>query len=373
MRKRRSLLVALVALACAGGGVSEGRQDREKRLLYVASPGIRNLLEWGGAGILVYDIDQGHQLLRRIPVSYMDAKDPDGKAPENVKGICASAKTRRLYVSTITRMACIDLLSEKLLWVKRYPEGCDRMSITPDGKKIYLPTFEKDDWHVVDAESGEVTATISPKSGAHNTVMALDGSKVFLAGLKSPLLRVVDTRTDHILREMPFSAAVRPFTVNGAGTRVYACVNELLGFEVGEVENGRFLHRVEVPGYKKGPVKRHGCPSHGVGLTPDEKELWVVDAFNKAVHVFDNTTLPPKYVQSIGSLIDDPGWVTFTLKGDFAYPSTGDVIDPRTKKIVARLKDEQGRDVQSEKLLEIDWAGDAPIRNGDQFGVGRVP
>jgi hypothetical protein len=374
MMNRRSVLVAVIAaVAGAGGPASEGRQEREKRLLYVASPGIRNYLEWGGAGILVYDIDRGHALVRRIPVSYMDDKDPEGKAPENVKGICASARTRRLYVSTITRMACLDLLTEKLLWVKRYPDGCDRMSITPDGRKIYLPTFEKDDWHVVDAETGEVTATISPKSGAHNTVMAPDGSKVFLAGLKSPNLRIVDTRTDHIVGEIPFGAAVRPFTVNGAGTRAYCCVNELLGFEVGDVASGKLLHRVDVPGFKKGPVKRHGCPSHGIGLTPDEKELWVVDAFNKAVHIFDATTMPPKYAQTVDSLIDDPGWVTFTLKGDFAYPSTGDVIDPKSRKIVARLKDEQGRDVQSEKLLEIDWAGGAPLRNGDQFGVGRVP
>lgn len=366
MRTPALLLLLLASAAPAAA------QEEEKRLLYIATPGIRNYLEWGGAGVLVYDIDQGHKLVRRIPVSYYDAKDPEGKAPENVKGICASAKTRRLYVSTLTRLGCIDLVTEKLLWVKRYPGGCDRMSITPDGKKIYLPTLEKDDWHVVDAESGEVTATISPKSGAHNTVMALDGSKVYLAGLKSPLLRVVDTKTDQIVREIPFSAPVRPFTVDAASARAYVNVNELLGFEVGDIAAGKFLHRVEVPGWSKGPVKRHGCPSHGVGLTPDEKEVWVVDGFNKAVHVFDNTSMPPKYVQTIAPLIDDPGWVTFTLKGDFAYPSTGDVIDPRTKKIAARLKDEQGHDVQSEKVIEIDWAGGVPVRNADQFGVGRA-
>ena len=38
-----------------------------------------------------------------------------------------------------------------------------------------------------------------------------------------------------------------------------------------------------------------------------------------------------------------PGWVTFTLRGDLAYPSTGDVIDVQTRKIVARLTDEEGR------------------------------
>ncbi|HZE97451.1 MAG TPA: hypothetical protein VE981_10530, partial [Planctomycetota bacterium] len=189
---------------------------------------------------------------------------------------------------------------------------------------------------------------------------------------KSPLLQVVDTRSEQIVKEIPFSAPVRPFTVNGAQTRAYVCVNELLGFEIGDPQTGTFLHRLQVPGFKKGPVKRHGCPSHGIGLTPDEKEVWVVDGFNKAVHIYDNMAMPPKYVQSITGLIDDPGWVTFTIAGDYAYPSTGEVIDPKTKKTLTHLKDEQGRDVQSEKLLEIDWAGAEPVRNGDQFGLGRV-
>jgi len=366
-----SLLLALLA-GCAGAPAPQDALPGEKRLLYVASPGIRNYLEWGGAGILVYDIDHGHSLVKRIPVSYDDEKDTPGKAPENVKGICASAKTRRLYVSTLTRLGCVDLVTEKLLWVKRYEGGCDRMSITPDGRKIYLPTLEKDDWHVVDAETGNVLTKISPKSGAHNTVMGLDGTKVYLAGLKSSSLRVVDTKTDQIIQEIPFSAAVRPFTVNGAQTLAYVNVNDLLGFEIGDPRTGKFLHRIEVPGFKKGPVKRHGCPSHGVGLTPDEKEVWVVDGFNKAVHIYDNTVLPPKYLQSIQNLIDDPGWVTFTLRGDYAYPSTGEVIDSRSKKTLTHLKDEQGHDVQSEKLLEIDWSGGEPVRNGDQFGLGRV-
>lgn len=347
------------------------RRDDERRYLYVAVPGIRNYLEWGGAGILVYDIDRGHRLVKRIAVSYFDSTDREGQAPENVKGICAHAAGHRLYVSTLTRMACVDLVSEKLLWVKKYPGGCDRMSITPDGRKIYLPTLERDDWHVVDAETGEILTRISPRSGAHNTVMSLDGSRVFLAGLKSPLLRVVDTKTDEIVREIPFSAPVRPLTVDAKAARVYVNVNELLGFEVADLSSGKMVHRVEIPGFKKGPVKRHGCPSHGIGLTPDEREIWVVDGFNKAVHVFDNTASPPRYVQTIGALIDDPGWVTFTLKGDFAYPSTGDVIDTETKKIASRLKDEQGRDVQSEKMIEVDWLGSAPVRAADQFGVGR--
>ncbi len=33
----------------------------------------------------------------------------------------------------------------------------------------------------------------------------------------------------------------------------------------------------------------HGCPSHGIALTPDESEIWVVDNINYGVLVYDNT------------------------------------------------------------------------------------
>src|SRR5690348_13247428 len=67
-------------------------KENERRLLYVAEPGIRNYLEYGGHGVLVFDIDHGHRFVRRIPFGGVDAH---GK-PLNVKGICASAVTQRL-------------------------------------------------------------------------------------------------------------------------------------------------------------------------------------------------------------------------------------------------------------------------------------
>jgi hypothetical protein len=133
-----------------------------------------------------------------------------------------------------------------------------------------------------------------------------------------------------------------------------------------------------VQGYEKGPTKRHGCPSHGVGLTPDEKELWLTDAHNSCLHIFDvrllarSATTAPNRIATI-NLRDQPGWVTFSIDGHYAYPSTGDVIEVATRKIVAGLSDEAGHDVQSEKMLEIDFKGGQPVRAGDQFGLGRSP
>ena len=309
-----------------------------------------------------------HKFVKRIPTAGLD----ENSKPLNVKGICANATTKRLYVSTIKTLQALDLITEKLIWEKSYDNGCDRMAISPDGKLLYVPSLENDHWHVVDGATGEVLAKIEPKSGAHNTIYGLDGKRAYLAGLKSPLLTVSDT-TSHMINKTvgPFSAGIRPFTVNGRQTICYVCVNELLGFEVGDLVSGRKLDRVEVPGFSKGAVKRHGCPSHGIGLTPNEKEIWVCDAFNQRLHVFDVTITPPKLVTSV-KLRDEPGWVTFSLDGKIAYPSTGDIIDVSSRTIVGGLVDETGKALQSEKMVEIQWRGPELLRTGDQFGVGRV-
>src|SRR3954467_11572340 len=179
-------------------------QSGTRRFLYVAVPGIRNYLEYGGHGVLVFDIDRGHAFVRRIPAAGLA---PDGK-PSNVKGIVASAPTRRLYVSTLEKLTCFDLLTDKILWEKSYEGGCDRMALSPDGKIMYLPSLEKDHWHVLNALSGDIIAKVVPKSGAHNTLYGLDGKHAYLAGLKSPLLRVTDTATHTISKEVgPFGSA----------------------------------------------------------------------------------------------------------------------------------------------------------------------
>jgi hypothetical protein len=147
-------------------------------------------------------------------------------------------------------------------------------------------------------------------------------------------------------------------------------VNGLLGFEVGDLHTGKMLHRVEVQGYKQGPVKRHGCPSHGIALTPDESELWLTDSANSRLHVFDATVMPPRQMTSI-PLRDQPGWITFSLDGRYAYPSTGEIIDTKTRKVVTKLTDERGRVVQGEKMVEAIYEGGRLVRAGDQFGIGR--
>ena len=359
-------VLAVLSIWFCGPDVARAA-EQDGRYLYVVCPGIRSYLEFGGAGILVFDIDNGHKFVKRIETPASREEKPD-----NIKGVCACAATQRLYFTTTKKLYCVDLASEKTLWEQSPPNGTDRMSITPDGKIIYVPSFEKDTWNVMEGATGELITSIETKSGAHNTVVSRDGLRMYMGGLKSPLVFVADTKTHQVVQQVgPFAASIRPFTVNGARTRTYVCVNDCLGFEIGDLNTNQKLHRVEVKGFERGPVKRHSCPSHGIGLTPDEKEVWVVDAFNQRVHVFDNTVEPPRQKESI-AVREQPGWVTFSLDGKLGYPSTGEVIDTATKKILTALADEMGREVHSEKMVEIQWRGGGVVAVGDQFGVGRV-
>ena len=77
---------------------------------------------------------------------------------------------------------------------------------------------------------GKVVTDIETKSGSHNTICGLDGSRAYLAGLKSPLLFVADTKTNKVIdtvgpiRQVVRGEAAAPrrylaiFTVDTDGT-----------------------------------------------------------------------------------------------------------------------------------------------------------
>ena len=99
--------------------IATSAESLHGRFLYVASPGIRNYLEYGGHGVLVFEIDGGHRFVKRIPIGGLDEDDN----PINIKGVCASAVTDRMYISTLRTMMCIDLTTDQLLWERTYDGG----------------------------------------------------------------------------------------------------------------------------------------------------------------------------------------------------------------------------------------------------------
>jgi len=336
-----------------------------KHYLYVAVPGIRDYLGYGGHGILVFDIDNNHRFVKRIATKGFH---PD-KTASNVKGVAVSIPLNSIYISTIESLQRIDLTTDKLVWEKTFEGGCDRMAISPDGKTMYLPSFEKSFWNVVDCATGELIKKIEVNKRAHNTIYGPSGDHVYLDDIASPWLYVADAKKHELVNKIgPFSNFIRPFTINGKETLVYATIDSLLGFEVGDLQTGKKLAHVEVEGWNAGPVRRHGNPSHGIGLTPDEKEIWLSDGHNMRVHVF-SAVMPYQQLTTL-PVRDMPGWINFSMDGHYAYPSSGEVIETKTRKTITALQDEFYNNVASEKMLEIVFANNKAVKAGDQFGIG---
>jgi DNA-binding beta-propeller fold protein YncE len=360
-------LMLMVLPSSLRAQLADRHEPLSGRYLFVAVPGIRDYLGYGGHGLLVFNMDHGHRLVKRIATGGFH---PNGK-PSNVKGIAVSVPLNSIYVSTVESLQRIDLGTGKIIWEKTYDGGCDRMAVSPDGKLMYLPSFEHDTWNVVDCKTGDVIKKITGFKRSHNTVYGLSGAHVYLDDIGSRWLTVADTRTHTIAGRIgPFGNFVRPFTVNGRETRAYVTVDSLLGFEVGDLRTGKKLARVVVEGWDTGPVRRHGDPSHGIGLSPDEKEVWLCDGHNMRLHVF-SAVKPYQQLTTI-PLQDMPGWITFSLDGKTAYPSSGEVIDVKTRKVLLTLHDEFNNRVASEKMMEVDMVNGKGARAGDQFGLGRI-
>ena len=368
MMKTLKILAVVVLILSSVAGTIKKDAPKNPKYLYVATPGIRDYLGYGGHGILVFDINNGHKFVKRIKTS---GYHPD-KTPSNVKGIAVSIPLNSIYVSTLESLQRIDLATDKIIWEKFIEGGCDRMSISPDGKTMYLPSLEKDIWNVVDCETGNVIKKLDGFKRAHNTLYGRSGNAVYLADIGNPWVYVASTKENEVTKKVgPFSNFVRPFTVNAKESKVFATVDGLLGFEVGDLNTGEKLAQVVVEGWETGHVRRHGNPSHGIGLTPDEKEIWLCDGHNMRMHVFSST--PPYQQLTTIPLQDMPGWITFSLDGKYAYPSSGEVIDVKTRKVLTVLQDEFYNNVASEKMVEIHFDGNKAIKAGDQFGIGRAP
>ncbi len=355
----RICALALMMLALA---VTVGAQQT-RRFLYVAVPGAGNETEYRGVGILVFDIDNAHAFVKRIPTWPVRA----GQQPELVRGIAASASSKRFFISTVKRLAAFDLVTDKIVWEKTYDGTCcDRLALSPDGATIYAPAYGAPKWYVIDAASGALQATIDTIGWPRQAIFSHDGARVFLSAWESPVLSVIDTKTRTLAREVgPFTNYVCPFTINSKASQVFANVDGLIGFEVGDLQTGLILDRVVVEGYQMDLAEKFECPSHGIRLTHDERELWVADGVDNRIHVFDATTYPPVASTSV-EVRAQPRWITFGVDGRYAYPSSGDVIDRESRKVVATLEDERRSFVHSERMLEIQFAGRNPVKVGIQ-------
>jgi YVTN family beta-propeller protein len=214
----------------------------------------------------------------------------------------------------------------------------NQLACTPDGKIAYVPCDDAS-WWVIDTVKGEVIKKIPTGGRPHNTLCSLDGRFMYLGPKGSYHVLIADTTTHKLVGEIKLSDAPRPIALSRDGKRLYANVDTLLGFEVADLESRRVIHRVEaeVPA----ELLRTASRSHGIGLRPGEKELWMCDVFHDRTYVFDLTTEPPKQIATI-TMKGGGYWLCFSPDGKRCYISEriGDsvaVIDTATKEVTARI------------------------------------
>src|SRR5581483_343505 len=142
----------------------------------------------------------------------------------------------------------------------------------------YLPTSEDDPSSpyelVVDGLTGGVRDRIALAPRSHDTVVSLDGGRVFME-TKSPTgtISVASTATDHVVTTISgycCGGVLGPFSVNGRGTLIVNDVVGFDGFEVADVTAGHVIASVALDGQR-------GSPGHGIAFTPDERQVWVND------------------------------------------------------------------------------------------------
>jgi len=374
------VVVAAVAAGVALARPHAQRADVSPAQLTAASQVTRHFEYVLNAGkIYIYSIDQANKLVHTVSVPEI-AGDPTG--------VVACPTTGRLYVSFGGEggssgngsMIALDLKREKVLWRRDYSSGVDSMAITPNGKTIYMPAGESSGdgtWSVIDATSGKVVGAVHGPKGAHNTIMSPDGKYVYLGGVDEPYLYVASTATNQIVRKIgPLHGpgAGRPFTINGSQTLAFNTASSYLGFQVSSIASGKVLYTVPVPGFTWNPQTFGRTPDHGISLSPNERELYLIDTPNGYVHAFDVSGLPraaPHDVADIKLVHAPPndGWLQHSRAGRYVYVGrSGDVIDTTSHTIVAYLPPLEN----TADFLEIDWRHGRPVASTNRYGVGYV-
>ncbi len=344
-----------------------------RHLLYVALPGsLERPFDPQGGGIVVLNADQNYAFVKRIHVWDYAAS----LGPEPIGGVAANPATNMMYVAAAGRLGAIDLATDKLVWSTTLGgHCCERPSVTADGKTIVVGSEYQDYWLKVDARTGKLEAIIHTPgtNGAHNMNLSPDGKLAFLSAI-GPQLSIADVATAKVIRTITFPDNIRVQVLNKDASKIYVNQDNFLGYMIADTHTGKILKSVEVnsvnwrAAWNKSPRVRppHGCPSHGIALTQDGKEVWLADGIFNKIHVFSNTDNPKEI-----ATIDTPDgvyWLTPSVDGKLFYASSGDVIDVATHKVIGTQKDEYGDVMGSEKELELAFSGGHLQRASNQFG-----
>jgi YVTN family beta-propeller protein len=272
-------------------------------------------------------------------------------------GAAASPDGRWLYFSSEAEQTLHVVDAKTLQATKKIPLSGrpNNISISRDGRRVYVGIVSAPGAvDVIDTASVEKVKSIPTKGGIHNVYVTPDGQHVVAGSIAGRLMTVIDAKTEEPVWTL-FEEGVRPmaFETNpdGSTKRIFVQISNLHGFAIVDFAARKEVGRVTLPNdipeekVDKGPF--NASPSHGLGVAPDGRTLWVTSRPNARVYVY---SLPDLKLLGFEELGGRPDWVTFTPDSKTAYIST-----ENTDSTIAI-------DVASRKKVATIAVGDAPKR-----------
>jgi hypothetical protein len=166
----------------------------------------------------------------------------------------------------------------------------------------------------------------------------------------------LDLRTGQLRRGglVPFPTGILTAVDERHGV-MYVTRPGFLGFRVLDLRTATWLFNVTFTGFTWNPRFGPNPPSHGLSLAPDGRELWVLDAPNSRVHVFDVSGLPQRRPRQVADIrLSKPlsgnenpcsmdceriGSLQHSADGRYVYVGdAGDVIDAARREVLVNLE-----------------------------------
>jgi YVTN family beta-propeller protein len=264
-------------------------------------------------------------------------------------GAAAARDGSRLYFSSEAERTLHVVDSKTLATIKKIPLSGRPNNIftSQDGTRVYVAIVsEPGSIDVIDTATLERTKSISTKGGIHNVYMTPDGKYIVAGSIAGRHLEVIDAKTDQLAWSV-FNEGVRPVAFeknpDGSTKRLFVQLSEFHGFAVVDFAEHKEVARINLPEIAeekrdRGPF--NGAPSHGIGVAPDGKTLWVASRPNAAVYAY---SLPDLKLIGGVDVGKRPDWLTFTPDSKLVYvasegSNTVSAVDIGSRKEVARIK-----------------------------------
>jgi YVTN family beta-propeller protein len=287
------------------------------------------------------------------------------ESPEVVR---FSRDGRQLYIFSRTDpeknfLIVMDRKSGKI--VKQVPISgwANEAQTTKDGKLILVcirntATTAKDEGalDIIDTTTLEKVKSIPVRRGLHDLAVTGDGKFVAAGAPGGRFVVVFDLQKMETAWEVQYDSGVNPIAIennpDGSGRRIFVNLGSLNSFSVVDFAKRMEVARIKAPDEPKGFGGVRGCESdgHGIGISPDQKTLWVnskpansVFAYSlPEIKLLGHVALPEQAVPGKPSRAGSPAWITFTPDSKSVYVSSCGVkmvtaIDVQAIKEVARI------------------------------------